>query len=700
MGELLLELLSEEIPARMQRRALDDLTRLIRDKLAAADVAASSLTGYVTPRRLVVIADGIPERQPDRQEERRGPRVGAPEQALAGFLRSAGLASVDQCEVRGDFHFAVIKRSGRATAEVLPELIHAAMTALPWPKSMRYPASELRWVRPLNSVVCLFDGEVLSVPLGEVPVGRLTQGHRFLSTGGISVADAKDYREKLAKALVVLDWNERRKIIAEGLDKAAAAEKLSLKPDEGLLDEVTGLVEYPVVLMGSIDADFVRPLPDGLPPEVLATAMRTHQKYFTCLNANGTPAPRFLFVANNVTPNNGAAIIAGNERVLRARLSDAKFFWDQDRKVRLEDRVEALKQRVYHEKLGSVYDKVERMEMLAEYLARYVPRADPALCRRAAHLAKSDLSTGMVGEFPELQGIMGRYYALNDGEPRRVADAIADHYKPLGPSDTCPSTPESIVVALADKIDALAAFFSIGERPTGSGDPFALRRAAQGVIRLILENELRLLLRNCLATALGNDSSVSAAETEVSLIEFIFDRLRVHARDQGVGHDLIEAARRPQRIENAPGRRSLLFEDDLTRFMRRVRALQGFLNADIGANLLVAYRRAANIVDIEEKRHKSSYSGAVDRKGFRQPEETALERTLREVSDDVRDALEREEFEATMAALATLRKPIDEFFERVTVNDPDKELRENRLRLLARIRSTMNQIADFSQIEG
>src|SRR5216684_9136203 len=522
-GELLLELLSEEIPARMQRRAIEDLARLVSDKLAAAEIPAQTLRGYVTPRRLTLIADGIPEHQPDRSEERRGPRVGAPPQAIDGFLRASGLAGIEECEIRdtgrGEFYFAVVERPGRPAGEILPELLRAAIGELPWPKSMRFPASSLRWVRPLNSVICLFDGAVLPLPLDAISVGRTTRGHRFLSDGEIVVENAQDYREKLEAAHVILDHDRRRDLIAADLDRLASAQGLAVKPDPALLDEVAGLVEFPVVLLGAIDAASM-----ALPPEVLATAMRTHQKYFSCLNPDGTPAPRFLFVANNLTADHGKTIIAGNERVLRARLADARFFWDQDRKTRLEDRVEALKGRVYYDKLGTMYDKTERIERLAAFLARQLygsvtpaevgvqgkrsdakaldsrfRRNDGAqlgrLAQRAAILAKADLSTAMVGEFPELQGVMGQYYALHDGEDPRVAEAIAEHYKPLGPGDSCPSAPVSVIVALADKLDALAAFFAIGEQPTGSRDPFALRRAAQGAIRLVLENRLRLSLR-------------------------------------------------------------------------------------------------------------------------------------------------------------------------------------------------------------
>jgi glycyl-tRNA synthetase beta chain len=687
-GELLLELLSEEIPAGMQRRAIAELTGLLRDKLAAAEIPAAIMRGYVTPRRLTVIAERIPAAQPDRTEERRGPRAGAPRPAVEGFLRATGIGSIEQCEVRdtgrGEFYFATINRPGRPAAEVLPDLVRAAIFELPWPKSMRYPASSLRWVRPLRSVVCLFDGEVLALPLEGVMVGRVTRGHRFLSPGEICVGDAGEYQDRLRRAHVLLDQDRRKEKIREDLECAAGALGASLKPDLGLLDEVTGLVEFPVVLAGAIDSDFM-----ALPPEVLATAMRTHQKYFSCVEPDGTPAPRFLFVANNLAADGGRTIIAGNERVLRARLADAQFFWDQDRRVPLAERIEALSDRVFHAKLGSLRDKVTRMERLADFLGPYVPGADAARSRRAVRLAKADLSSGMVGEFPELQGIMGRYYALHDGEDPAVADAIADHYRPMGPNDARPTAPESIVAALADKIDSLVAFFAIGEKPTGSRDPFALRRAALGTIRLILENGLRLPLA---AAFERSDWRLGPAHTNPAseLLDFIAERLRVHLREQGIRHDLIAA------VFTQAGQR----EEDLVRLLKRVAALHAFLASEDGANLLTAFRRASNIVAIEEKRDDRPYSGAVDPALLRQSEERTLAERLAEVDRRAGTFLEREQFEKAMSELARLRRPVDDFFDNVTVNCDDSTLRENRLRLLSRIRATLNRVADFSQIEG
>jgi glycyl-tRNA synthetase beta chain len=686
-GELLLELLSEEIPAGMQRGAIAEFERLLRDKLSAAGIPAAEIRGYVTPRRLTVIAEGIPAAQPDRFEERRGPRVGAPSSAIEGFMRSAGIASIEECEIRdtgrGQFHFATINRPGRPAAEVLPELARSAVFELPWPKSMRYPASSLRWVRPLTSVVCLFEGEVLPLPLDRVPVGRITRGHRFLSPGEICVTSSADYLERLGKACVILDQERRKETIRKDLEAAAAGEGFILKPDAGLLDEVTGLVEFPVVLAGAIDAEYM-----DLPPEVLATAMRTHQRYFSCLQPDGTPAPRFLFAANNIAADRGQTMIAGNERVLRARLADARFFWDQDRRVPLANRAEVLSERVFHARLGSVHDKVARMERLGEFLADYVPGGDRERSRRAVQLAKADLSTGMVGEFPELQGVIGRYYALHDGEDRAVADAIAEHYGPAGPNDACPTAPVSIVAALADKIDSLVAFFAIGEKPTGSRDPFALRRAALGVIRLIVENGLRLPLAAAFEYAhstLGSDAPDPAGE----LLDFIAERLRVHLREEGIAHDLITAVfERGER------------EDDLVRLLARVAALRGFLASEDGANLLVAFRRASNIVAIEERKDHRSYDGGLDRVLLRQSEERVLAERLAEAGERAGTFLRREQFETAMSELARLRRPVDDFFDKVTVNCDDAALRENRLRLLSRIRATLNQVADFSQIEG
>jgi glycyl-tRNA synthetase beta chain len=542
---------------------------------------------------------------------------------------------------------------------------------------MRFPAGPFRWVRPLQSVVCLLDGRILKLDLGAVPVGMESRGHRFLFRSTFNVSNFADYRDQLRKAYVVLDAAERRKMIAEGLAKAAQDAGFTLKPDDGLLEEVTGLVEWPVVLMGRFERDFME-----LPPEVLTTSMRTHQKYFAATDKNGALAPHFLVVSNMAAADGGKAIVAGNERVLRARLSDAKFFYDQDRKQKLADRVEKLKERVFHAKLGTVYDKMSRVAHLAYTIAEHVKGADKTKVGHAVWLAKADLSTGMVGEFPELQGVMGRYYALHDGEDKEVADAIAEHYSPLGPSDRCPTAPVSVTVALADKLDTLANFFAIDEKPTGSKDPYALRRAALGVIRLILENKLRVPLLTVFRAA------VEKGDPSADLLDFFADRLKVALRDQGVRHDLIAAVF------------ALGGEDDLVRLLARVKALGAFLKSEDGANLLTAYRRASNIVRIEEGKDKTRYGDAPNPALFSEAPENVLAEKLNLATAQSGKALEAENFAGAMAALAGLRVPVDEFFNKVTVNTDNREIRANRLRLLSQIRDTLNRVADFSKIEG
>jgi len=690
MPELLLELFTEEIPARMQVRAAEDLARLAGEKLAAAGLGAQKIESYVTPRRLVLVADGVPAAQADQSEERRGPRVGAPAQAVEGFLKSTGLASLDQCEKRdtgkGVFYFAIIKRAGKPTVEVLPELLRAVVLDLPWPKSMRFPAAGFRWVRPLASALCLFGGKVLALPLDGVPTGDTTRGHRFLSAEPFAVSSFADYRQKLRENRVILRSEDRRQAISLALYEKAAEAQLTVKDDQGLLDEVTGLVEWPVVLMGAIDPEFMH-----LPPEVLTTSMRAHQKYFACLDAGGKLAPRFLVVANMDAADGGKAIVAGNERVLRARLSDAQFFWEQDRRVSLSSRVPKLRERLFYKSLGTMEDKVTRLQALAVELARYVPGDHAEAVRSAAFLAKADLSTGMVGEFPELQGVMGRYYALHDGEERPVADAIAEHYSPLGPNDRCPTAPVSVALALADKLDSLVGFFAIGETPTGSKDPFALRRAALGAIRLVIENRLRLPLASAFGSAFAlwrEQKADGMKDPGADLLAFFADRLKVHLREKGVRHDLITAVF------------TLGGEDDLVRLLARVDALHKFLASEDGANLLVAYRRASNIVRIEEKKDGVAYEGPVNQALLQTGEEKALADRLDAAAAKARTALKQEDFDAAMGALATLRAPVDEFFARVTVNTDNKELRTNRLRLLSGIRATLNGVADFSQIEG
>jgi len=697
MAELLLELFSEEIPARMQARGAEDLKRLVCEELTGAGLEFAQADAYATPRRLALHVDGIPECQPDIKEERKGPRVDAPDKAIEGFLRGAGLESLDQCEKRetpkGEVWFAVIEKKGRDTDEVLPELLTRAIHKLVWPKSMRWASNSLRWVRPLHSVMAVFNGAALDGCLdlgGEtIPFGYRTFGHRFLSPDYIAANSFTDYVASLRDhGYVILDAAERRRIIAEALDSLANSEDLDLKEDAALLDEVAGLVEWPVVLLGSIDEEFM-----GVPPEVLTTAMRTHQKYFSLLKEDGTLAPRFALVSNMVTEDSGARIVAGNERVLRARLSDARFFWDKDRKETLSSRTSEFGDIVFHAKLGTLDAKVDRIEALAVEIAKHIDGTDRDHVARAARLAKADLVTGMVGEFPELQGVMGRYYALEDGEHKDVADAIRDHYSPLGPNDACPAAPVSAAVALADKIDTLAGFWAIDDKPTGSKDPYALRRAALGVIRLIIENGLRINLLPVFGTALDDYPAAVVGENEkggicADLLAFFADRLKAHLRGEGVRHDLIAAVF------------ALGGEDDLVRLLARVDALQGFIDSEDGANLLTAYRRAANILRIEEKKDGTSYDQPPDPGGYVQDEEAALGRALETASAAVAKAVEQEEFTSAMSALAALRGPVDEFFDEVTVNADDADLRANRLRLLSQIRRTMGLIADFSQIEG
>ena len=683
MAELLLELLSEEIPARMQLRAADDLKRLVCDGLKGAGIGFDKARAFATPRRLALVVDGIPAQRDDVSEEKRGPRVGAPDQAVQGFLKGAGLASLDQAEKRdtgkGEFWFAVVTKKGGPTAEALPAVIDAAMKALPWPKSMKWGSGTMQWVRPLQGIVALFDGKVLKGEVepggGMAPVafGDTTRGHRFLSKGEIRVSGFADYAAKLRAAHVILDSAERKNIILEGARKLCGDAQVSLNEDEGLLDEVAGLVEWPVPLLGTIDAQFM-----DVPAEVLIVSMKTHQRYFATTKAGDTLANRFVVVANNVARDGGKTIVDGNERVLRARLADAKFFWDQDRKQTLESRLPSLKQVVFHAKLGTQAERVVRIVKLAAALAKAVPGADAGQVEQAARLCKADLASGMVGEFPELQGVMGRYYALGEKLPAVVADAIGDHYAPAGPNDRCPSAPVSAVVALADKLDALTSFWSIGEKPTGSRDPFALRRAALGVIRIIVENKLRLPLKPLLEAD--------------DLLAFFAERLKVQMREKGVRHDVVDAVL------------ALGGEDDLVRLLARVGALQAFLGSEAGKNLLTGYGRAANIVRAEAKKDKAlaaNIAGAADAALLEQAEEKAVASALAEIERVVKPALAAEDFAGAMKAFADLRGPIDSFFDKVTVNVTDRpDLRLNRLKLLNQIRATMDSVADFSKIEG
>jgi glycyl-tRNA synthetase beta chain len=818
MPDLLLELFSEEIPARMQGKAADDLKKMVTDRLVDAGLVYEGARAFVTPRRLTLFVQGVPARQPDLKEERKGPRVGAPEGAIAGFLKAAGLASIDEAVIqkdpkKGDFYVALIEKPGRAAIDVIGEFLQVVLRIFPWPKSMRWgeqsgtPGS-LEWVRPLHAIVATFGPEteepdIVHVQVAGIKSGNTTYGHRFMAPGAIQVRHFGDYVAKLEKARVVLDPARRREIILSDAKNLAFAQGYELVEDEGLLNEVAGLVEWPVVLMGSFDESFL-----SIPPEVIRATIRNNQKCFVLTKSTGalpsplwggvggggpsenrraTPTPalradpphkgegkgtelaaRFILVANTEAADAGRAIIAGNERVIRARLSDAKFFYETDLKVRLEERLPKFKDIVFHEKLGTQAERIERIARLATELAPLVG-ADAEKAKTAALLCKTDLLTEVVGEFPEVQGTMGKYYALAQGEDASVAAAIEEHYKPAGPNDRVPTDPVSIAVALADKIDTLVGFWAIDEKPTGSKDPYALRRAALGVIRILLESGLRLGLAAVLSRAylqtllswqkgsvvvflrsltgpgfasittmfssdarfhraLDLASAVNVrrevprygeaqrdAGTEHSvvlstnldgyelvrdfpspvalgndLLSFFFDRLKVQLRDQGARHDLVDAVLAQQGEGN----------DDLLLIVRRVEALGKFLSTDDGASLLAGTKRAANILRIEEKKDGTTYHGRPDPHLYLQPEERELASAIHAAKEEAGKAVAREDFEGAMAVIAKLRPHVDAFFERVTVNVPAADRRENRLKLLNEIREATRAVADFSRIEG
>ncbi|PTR12646.1 MULTISPECIES: glycine--tRNA ligase subunit beta [unclassified Novosphingobium] len=700
-ADFLLELRSEEIPARMQAGARADLEKLFVKELTAAGLTPGAITVWSTPRRLALIARDLPLGTQAVSEEVKGPRASAPPQALEGFLRKTGLTR-EQLTERDGVLFAITEKPGRATKEVLAQAIPAIVRAFPWPKSQRWGAASfspesLRWVRPLSGIIAILGGEAIDLEVGGIRSGTVTRGHRFHHSGDITITGAADYAARLREAFVIVDHAEREALVRDGARAAAQAAGLVLVDDEGLVVENAGLTEWPQPLLGRFDEAFL-----DVPPEVIQLTARVNQKYFICRDAAGKLANAFVCTANIAATDGGAAIVAGNRKVLAARLSDARFFWEQDKKVPLARQAEKLARITFHEKLGSVADKVARVADLAEWLARegVVPGADPALARQAAQLCKADLVTDMVGEFPELQGLMGGYYARAEGLGDAVADAIRDHYKPVGQGDDVPTAPVSVCVALADKLDTLRSFFAIDEKPTGSKDPFALRRAALGIIRLITENGLRF------------------AVAEGDLLGFFADRLKVQQREAGVRHDLIDAVL------------ALGGESDLVRLLARVSALQAFVGTEDGVNLLAGYKRAANIL----KKEAAATAGAqgegvvpptgeedplvlVDDPLFKdvaaefahgeaalsytpEPAEAALMAALAQAEPQVAEAVAHEAFTTAMAALALLRAPIDAFFDDVTVNDADAEKRAHRLALLDQFRAAVHKVADFSRIEG
>jgi glycyl-tRNA synthetase beta chain len=691
MPDLLLELLSEEIPARMQARAAEDLRKLVTDRLVEAGLAYEGAKAFVTPQRLTLAVYGIPARQPDIKEEKKGPRVGAPENAVAGFLKAAGLKSISEAKVqpdkKGDFYIAVIDRPGRNAIDVIEDVLQATVATFPWPKSMRWGAQSatpgsLSWVRPLHSIVATFGPEteepaVVPLEFDGIRSGDETRGHRFMAPAPIKVRRFDDYVDKLEKAKVVLDPARRADTIRTDAKNLAFAQGFELIEDEGLLAEVAGLVEWPVTLMGSFEQAFL-----SIPEEVIRATIRNNQKCFVLRDPQTAKlVNKFILVANEEATDGGKAIVAGNERVIRARLSDAKFFYETDLKTRLEDRLPRFEQIVFHEKLGTQAERIARITVLAGELAPLVG-ADVAKAERAAQLCKTDLLTEVVGEFPELQGLMGRYYAEAQNEDEAVAHACEDHYKPKGPDDLVPADPVSIAVALADKIDTLVGFWTIDEKPTGSKDPYALRRAALGVIRIAIDNKLRVPLKDVFLKVSKKFSAGS------DLLAFFADRLKVQLREQGARHDLVDAVF------------SLSGQDDLLMVVVRVEALGKFLDSDDGKNLLAGYKRATNIIRIEEKKDKREYTDAPDVKRYQLPEEKALAEAIDVVKKEASAAVGKEDFAAAMRAMAKLRPRVDAFFDKVTVNVDDKSLRENRLKLLNEIREATRAVADFSKIEG
>ncbi len=711
MAELLLEIFSEEIPARMQARAEADLLAALTQRLKDAGLGWKAAFAVSGPRRLTAVIEGLDARSADVREEKKGPKVGAPEQAIAGFLRGAGLTSIDQAEIvsdtkRGDFYVAYISTPGRDAKDVIAEAVPDIVKSFHWPKSMRTSDGDLRWVRPLQRIICLLDGAIVPFEVGGLTSSNLTEGHRIHGRGPYTVKSWADYKKQLeGRGHVILSRTDRRARILEGIAEVCGKAGLELVPDEGLLEEVTGLAEWPVVVLGQMDPSFL-----DLPPEVIKLSMRTHQKYFA-LRHPGTDglAPNFIVVANISASDGGVKIAEGNARVLSARLSDARFFWEKDKATPLEVMGRKLKTIAFKEGLGSLGDKADRVAALARQLAPKVG-ADPDLAERASRLAKADLVSEMVGEFPELQGVMGRYYARAAGEDARVTDAIRDHYKPQGPNDAVPSEPVAVCVALADKLDTLVGFWAIDEKPTGSKDPFALRRAALGMVRIILESGLRIQIGSGPNSHLGNSEVIEAlrllsvekgggpikgvwdANTQGfvdSIWSFFADRLKQVLRDHGKRHDLIDAV-------------FALGEDDLVLIVKRVEALGAFLETEDGSVLLAGYKRAANILKAEEKKGALPEKLAVDPAliGRGPAAEQALWRAMCAAESALEAPLAKEDFAGAMRVLAGLRAPVDAFFEAVMVNDPDAAIRANRLGLLVAVRVALHKVADFSKIEG